>query len=265
MKTLPYFQINAFTEIPFTGNPGGVCPLNEWLPASVMQMIALENKLSETVFFVPCDNQRYHLRWFTPDHEMDLCGHGTLVAAYVIFTYLNHPDNIIYFDTLSGELIAKRYDDLIQLDFPIRRPKQCAPISELKDILNIPITDTLCYKDKIVIVTDDAKAVQTLVVDHAQLAKLPNDCFIVTAADKQFDFVSRYLHPKETIKEDPVTGSAHCILAPYWANVLDKSTLHAYQASARGGEMHCEIQGERVLLRGKATPYLQGEIYIPND
>lgn len=258
---LPLYQIDAFTTQVFQGNPAAICPLESWLPESTMQKIAGENNLSETAFFVPLKNNRFHLRWFTPDKEIDLCGHGTLATTLVIFNELGFAAETIIFETLSGDLNVSRKNNLFTMDFPLRQPTSCANFPELDKILQMEVVETLQFVDKFVVVVNDANAIKNLNPDFAALARYDVGALILTAKDTKYDFVSRYLKPHATLKEDPVTGSAHCILAPYWQTCLNKKSFRAYQASPRGGEIFCEIKGERVFLSGNAVLYLKGEIY----
>lgn len=260
---ISYYHIDAFSDELFRGNPAGVCPLETWLPDKVMQAIAYENHLSETSFFVATAPQHFHLRWFAPDKEMDLCGHATLASAFCLFHHLNYQYDTVYFDTLSGVLKVTRENDLICLDFPARIASCCIPTTRLAEIFELNLVDCLKYYNKYIIVTDDINKVHTLDVNHILKNKqLLPETVIITAADTTNDFICRYFKPHDSITEDPVTGSACCILAPYWADKLGKKTLRAYQASPRGGNVLCKVKGDRVLLKGSATCYLQGEIIL---
>ena len=259
---LSIYQVDAFATQVFQGNPAAICPLESWLPDDTMQNIAKENNLAETAFFVPLQDHTFHLRWFTPDREVDLCGHATLATAFVIFDCLNFKANKIMFDTLSGALHVTRKENLLTMDFPLRQATTCANFPELDKILNMKIEATLQFGKKYVVVVNDPNAIKTLKPDFAALSRYDIEALILTAKDSKYDFTSRYLKPHSTLKEDPVTGSAHCILAPYWQTQLNKNKFHAYQASPRGGEMWCEIKDERVFLSGNAVLYLKGEIII---
>jgi PhzF family phenazine biosynthesis protein len=263
LKTIkiPIYQVDAFTNQPLQGNPAAVCPLDDWLPTDTMQAIAQENNLSETAFFVPLTPECFHLRWFTPEHEIDLCGHATLAAAFTLFNCLHYHNDSITFTTASGNLGVKKCGSYLQLDLPQRLAKFCEILPGLASSLNLPIVETLQYNDKYVVITDDVQALRELTPDFELLGKYAFNSLLISTRDTKFDCVSRYFNPKKSIKEDPVTGSAHCILAPYWAKQLNKNKLHAYQASARGGELFCEVTQERVLISGEAALYLQGEIY----
>jgi len=258
--TYPIYHVDAFTTNLFGGNPAAVCPLEEWLPDGVMQQLAAENNLSETAFFVK-EEEGYHLRWFTPEFEIDLCGHATLATAFVLFNHLNYPDDVIKFRSKSGILEVTKKGDLIELNFPSRMPVACeAPENLLKGI-NIPPTKVLKSRDYF-LVYDDESQIKQITPDFTYWNKLDAIGIIVTAASKEVDFVSRFFVPNSVIGEDPVTGSAHCNLIPYWAKELNKTTLRAKQVSAREGELYCEDKGDRVTMAGSAILYLKGEYYL---
>ena len=259
---LDLYQVDAFATEVFQGNPAAICPLDSWLPDATMQKIAQENNLSETAFFVPMEDDVFHLRWFTPDREVDLCGHATLATAYTIFNCLNFKGKQITFETLSGALYITRQENLLTMDFPLRAATPCANFPDIDKILNMQCEATLQFGKKYVVVVNDPLAVKNLKPDFAALSRYDLEALILTAKDTKYDFVSRYLKPHATLKEDPVTGSAHCILAPYWETQLNKNKFHAFQVSPRGGEIWCEIKGDRVFLSGQAILYLKGEIYI---
>ena len=260
---LPLYHIDAFvTEEPFSGNPAEVCPLAAWLPDAVMQAIAAENNLSETAFFVPEDGD-YRLRWFTPTTEVDLCGHATLASAFVIFRFLA-PDlrNVRFRTEKAGTLAVGRDGELLALDFPARPPEPCAVPGELAAALGRAPAAVLAARDYLA-VYDDPEAVAGLAPDFAALAQLDRFAVIVTAPGRgEIDFVSRFFAPAAGVAEDPVTGSAHCTLIPYWAARLGKTRLTARQISRRGGMLHCELRGERVAIAGRARLYLEGMIEI---
>lgn len=261
------YQVDAFTSEPFRGNPAAVCPLQSWLPDVVMQNIALENNLSETAFFVP-DAKAYLLRWFTPTVEVDLCGHATLASAYVLFNVLGVQDERVEFRTRSGALFVARTGDLLELDFPSKPPKACDPPPGLIDALGAEPADVLhapggAAHGNYVIVYDTERDVRGITPDFAALRRIKDNGFIVTAPGDSVDFVSRYFAPAYGVDEDPVTGSAHCMLTPYWAGQLAKSDLRAQQVSKRGGELHCRFARERVHIAGHAVLYLTGEIDVP--
>ena len=259
--TLPIYQVDAFTSQLFGGNPAAVCPLQEWLPDHVMQKLAAENNLSETAFFVK-EGHEYHIRWFTPEFEIDLCGHATLASAYVIFHHTPHASDVIHFNCKSGLLVVHRIDDRIQLNFPSRMPEAAEAPEELLKGLSISPYKILKSRDYF-LVYDDEKYVRQLVPDYNQLNKLDVVGIIATAPGREADFVSRFFVPNSVIGEDPVTGSAHCSLIPYWAQELGKDTLHARQVSAREGELFCQHKGDRVTMAGHAILYIKGEYYLP--
>ena len=262
---LPIHQVDAFTDAAFAGNPAAVVPLEDWLPDAVLQAIAAENNLSETAFIVR-RGDGYELRWFTPAVEVDLCGHATLASAFVIATMLEWGCPCIDFTTRkAGTLSVIRSGDLYTLDFPARPPERLAePPAALLNALGGPPPAAVLKARDIVVVYDDEAAVRSLKPDMSALARL-EDCFavIVTAPGSAgVDFVSRFFAPATGIPEDPVTGSAHCTLIPYWARRLGKERLKARQVSARGGALSCELAGDRVKIAGKAVLYMDGAIYI---
>jgi PhzF family phenazine biosynthesis protein len=260
---LPLYQIDAFvTEEPFSGNPAAVCPLESWLPDAVMQAIAAENNLSETAFFVP-EGEGWALRWFTPTTEVELCGHATLASAFVIFRFLAPELRSVRFRTeKAGMLAVGRDGKLLALDFPARPPAPCAVPGELVAALGRPPAAVLAASSYLA-VYDGAEEIAALVPDFAAIARLDKGGVIVTAPGQgEVDFVSRYFAPAAGVAEDPVTGSAHCTLIPYWAARLGKNRLTARQVSRRGGALDCELRGERVAIAGRARLYLEGAIEI---
>ncbi len=259
---IPYFHIDAFTGRVFSGNPAGVCLLSSWLADAVLQAIASENRLSETAFLVGNDCS-FELRWFTPESEVDLCGHATLAAAFVLHEHTEiRADQTINFQSQSGQLSVSRQGDLFTLDFPARPGKSCPQLPELTAALGVEPEAVFAARD-LLAVFPDRKSVAELRPDLARLAAL--DCLgvIITAPDDTVDFVSRFFAPGAGVPEDPVTGSSHCTLIPYWAKRLGKDTLHAQQISERGGELFCENRGGRVLISGRAVEYLSGTLHIP--
>src|ERR1041385_3225504 len=264
---IPYFQVNAFTRNVFGGNPAGVCPLKEWLPDAVLLQIAAENNFAETAFFVP-DNDGYHLRWFTPAVEVDLCGHATVASAHVLFSELPAPgqrpqNSSLLFRTRSGELAAhKSGGDLIELDFPARPPELCAIPEELLRGLGRQPREVLRSRDYLSLF-DSQSEVLALDPDMSQLEKLEALGVIATARGDEVDFVSRFFAPKVGVPEDPATGSSHSTLIPFWAARLNRNEMFARQLSRRGGEFHCRLTGERVRIGGDAVTYCRGEIQIP--
>jgi len=259
---IPLYQIDAFADGPFTGNPAAVCPLDAWLPDSVMQSIAAENNLSETAFFVP-EGEGYRLRWFTPTTEVDLCGHATLASAFVVFGWLNPGGNRITFQTQqAGELTVARNGELLALDFPSRPPAACAMSEKLVAALGRRPAALLAARDYLA-VYDSADDIAALSPDFTELAALDRFAVIVTAPGSGgVDFVSRFFAPARGVDEDPVTGSSHCTLIPYWAERLGKDRLEARQLSRRGGALSCALQGDRVTIAGRAVLYLEGTITI---
>jgi PhzF family phenazine biosynthesis protein len=252
----PIYQIDAFTSRLFAGNPAAVCPLEEWLDAETMQAIAAENNLAETAFFVRRGGH-YDLRWFTPTLEVDLCGHATLASAFVVLEFLDRTAEAVRFETQSGELIVRRKGELLAMDFPARPPQPCAPNPALAAALGKPPGELAESRDYLA-VYDTEDDVRSLAPDMEALARVGHFAVIVTAPGRNVDFVSRFFAPASGVSEDPVTGSAHCTLAPYWAGRLGKADLHALQVSARGGELFCRDAGQRVEIAGRAVKYLEG-------
>ncbi len=257
---LSIFQVDAFTSKVFGGNPAAICPLESWLPDATLQAIALENNLSETAFFISTGN-RYHLRWFTPTVEMDLCGHATLASAWVLFHELGHTGDLLHFDTKSGELKVKREGNLLAMDFPSRPPCPVKADPKLAPALGGHPHEILASRDYFVVYGSEEE-VLALKPDINTLQSVDRGGIIATARGKSCDFVSRFFAPGLGVAEDPVTGSAHCSLIPYWAEKLGKTSLHARQVSARGGELFCKLQGNRVEMAGHAVLYLKGRIWI---
>ncbi len=254
------FQIDAFADELFRGNPAAVCPLDEWLPETLMQQIAAENNLSETAFFVG-DQGQYQLRWFTPACEVDLCGHATLATAWVIFNRLSDDSTTLKFETRSGELRVHRDGDHIVLDFPAQPSERTEIDSKLSDALGSVPEEVWTTDDALAVYPTQAD-VESIQPDLAALCRLPYRGVIVTAPGEDCDFVSRFFAPAVGVDEDPVTGSAHCKLAPYWANRLGRQSLTARQLSKRGGTILCSVNASRVRLSGKAVEYLRGEIEV---
>jgi PhzF family phenazine biosynthesis protein len=260
---LPFFWIDAFTDRVFTGNPAGVVPLERWLPDEVMQRIAFENGLSETAFFVRNGADHFHLRWFTPAIEVELCGHATLASAFTLFTHLGQPGETVIFDSRSGPLRVTRAGERLELDFPVQPAEAAAAPADLIQALGREPDFCGRAKTRWLCVLPHAAEVRAFQPDHARLAQVKPGRIIVTApGDGDCDFVSRYFAPDAGIPEDPVTGSAHCTLTPYWAACLGKPTLHARQVSARGGELWCAMAGDRVRIAGRAVTYLRGELTV---
>tara|TARA_B100000315_G_scaffold33440_1_gene28134 strand:- start:212 stop:991 length:780 start_codon:yes stop_codon:yes gene_type:complete len=257
---LSLFQVDTFTNEVFSGNPAAVCSLGEWIDDSLLQAIAGENNLSETAFFVKSENH-YDLRWFTPITEVDLCGHATLAAAFVLFNEYKISAKEIIFHTKSGPLTVEQKGELLEMDFPMQLPIACDVPDDLIKGLGKKPAEVLSSDDYLA-VFDSESEVRNIKPDFERLKRLSFRGVIVTSRGKKADFVSRFFAPKLGINEDPVTGSAHCSLAPYWERRLKKSKLHALQISPRGGELYCEVLDERVLISGKAVKFMQGEIFI---
>lgn len=257
---LPIYQIDAFAEKPFEGNPAAVCPLEKWLSDEVLLSIAEENNLSETAFFVATENG-FHIRWFSPVTEVDLCGHATLAAAYVLFHCLDYKQDVINFESKYGILSVSRSEALLVLDFPSQPPISCDTPKEILLALGVKPIECLKAADYIVILGNESEVLD-VVPDFDILKGLDLRGVVITSRSTQYDFVSRCFAPKYGINEDPVTGSTHTELAPYWIKKLGKTKLHARQVSKRGGELYCELSGGRVKISGKAVKYLQGEIEI---
>jgi len=254
------YQVDAFSSQVFSGNPAAICPLEEWLPDDQMQAIAGENNLSETAFFVR-NGDGYGLRWFTPAVEIDLCGHATLASAFIILNDLTPSENSVRFETKSGTLVVTREGDLYSLDFPARPPAECEAHSRLVEALGGSPEAILAARDYMVVYASEDE-VRKLEPNMQLISQVDKFAVIVTAPGKDVDFVSRFFAPAKGVPEDPVTGSAHCTLIPYWSKRLGKKKLHAYQVSKRGGELWCEDRGERVTMSGKAARFMEGTIYL---
>lgn len=269
LVSLPYYWVDAFSSRPFGGNPAAVCPLNgDWLDDAVLQSIAFENNISETAYFLPLDDGRFHLRWFTPGREVDLCGHATVASAYVLMEQLEPGRQEVRFESRSGELRVTRDGDQFVLDFPSRPPKpEKAPIGMTR-ALGLASGETVeCFLGHYhMIVLPNEAQVRELQPDFSDLADVEALGVIVTAvADpgSPYDFVSRFFAPRAGINEDPVTGSAHTTLIPYWSQKLGRKTLEARQVSRRGGELRCTEAGDRVFIAGHATLFATGTIHLP--
>lgn len=264
MQQLQLFQIDAFANEVFHGNPAAVCPLEKWLNDATLQAIAQENNLAETAFFVP-KYDGFHIRWFTPKHEVPLCGHATLASAFVIFTELDPKRQSVGFESRSGPLQVMRKRSLLTMDFPAIPMKPChRPPDILLQGLNIQPQEVFSVEadPNYYAIFEAEDEVLSIEPNLNLLEQLHPYGVIVTAPGKNSDCVSRYFAPSYGIPEDPVTGSIHCALVPYWAHQLNKSHIHAYQASPRGGELYCEDKGERVIIAGNAVKYLTGNINI---
>ena len=259
---LPIYQVDAFTDKVFKGNPAAVCPLEDWLPDDAMQQIAIENSVAETAFFIPLD-KGFEIRWFTPEIEMDLCGHATLAAAHVIARHLHPSLTSVQFQSKSGTLTAAISEKLITLDFPSRKPIPSEIPQVILDAIQHKPLEVLKSRDY-VLVFEDEEVIRHLEPNQSILNQinLNPGGVIVTAPGKEVDFVSRFFTPQASIFEDPVTGSAHCSLIPYWSERLGKDQMIALQLSSRGGKLFCRHAGERVFISGEAVTYMEGYITI---
>ncbi len=258
---LHLYQIDAFTDEIFSGNPACVVPLSEWLPDELLLKIARENAVAETAFFVD-DGFKIHLRWFTPETEMDLCGHATLATAHALKEIRKYAPKNIIFDTQSGELQVSVEDETYTLDFPSRKPEEVALPELLKKSLNIQPRSVLKARD-FVLVYEKEEDVQNITIDRRffDQLELGTGGVIVTAPGEKVDFVSRFFTPGALVFEDPVTGSAHCSLIPYWSEKLQKNEMEAFQLSERGGRLFCKDEGDRVQISGRARTYAIGKLW----
>ena len=260
---IPLYQVDAFTGRLFGGNPAAVCPLAEWLPEATMQAIAAENNLAETAFFVPQD-EGYLLRWFTPTVEVELCGHATLASGYVVTHILAPERRSVSFETLkAGALEVTREGDRLAMDFPCWPPEQRPADSRILAALGKMPAESYVARGRTLAVYEHAEDVAALRPDFAAMRRVPGANVIVTApGDGDIDFISRYFAPNHGVDEDPVTGSAHCVLTPFWAGRLGKKQLQARQISARVGDLLCTLRGNRITLAGRAVLYLEGSITV---
>ncbi len=258
---MKYYIVDAFTEKLFQGNQAGVCLLDHWLDKSIMQNIAMENNLAETAFVVKKDGV-YDLRWFSPEVEIDLCGHATLASAFVLANYVDKNSNTFSFHTVSGELTVVKKGDLYEMDFPLRRPKQVEILPVMEEAIGTKVLEAHLSRDLLLLV--ESEDVVRNLKPNLEVIKSITDCFavIVTAKGETVDFVSRFFAPNAGIPEDPVTGSSHATLIPFWADRLLKDQLVAEQLSKRGGRLYCNNYAERVKISGYATIYLEGNIQI---
>jgi predicted PhzF superfamily epimerase YddE/YHI9 len=256
----PIYQIDAFTSRRFHGNPAAVVILDQWLPDGVMAAVAAENNLAETAF-VLLANEVVPLRWFTPAIEVDLCGHATLAAAHVILNYYRRGHDEIRFATRSGELSVARHPDLLRMDFPARPARPVEVSDALVAALGARPREALLARDLLAVFDTEAE-IRAMRPDMKRIAALDAFAVMISAPGDEVDFVSRFFAPNAGIPEDPVTGSAHCTLTPYWSGRLGKPALSARQLSARGGELWCEMSGDRVTIAGATVEYLRGEITI---
>jgi len=262
MTRLRLFQVDAFASRVFAGNPAAVVPLDAWLPDATLQSIATENNLSETAFFVGAAGD-YHIRWMTPEGEVDLCGHATLASGWVVFNEIERGRTEVRFRSQSGPLKVTVDGDRLALDFPSRPPEPMeGSASAVAAALGVQPRAVLASRDYLALLESEDE-VRALKPDMAKVAALDRMAVIATAPGRDCDFVSRFFVPSLGIPEDPVTGSAHCTLVPYWSKRLGKKSLFARQVSARGGELWCEDRGERVAIAGRCVKYLDGTIEVP--
>lgn len=258
---LTIYQVDAFTNEVFKGNPAAICPLDEWLDAELMQKIALENNLSETAFFVK-NADVYEIRWFTPTYEIDLCGHATLASAFVIFEILKAEESLVKFRShKSGELSVEKNADVLTLDFPSRPVSPVEIPDDLIEAIGKQPKEAFKARDYF-LVYENEQEIAEIKPDFSKLLEIDAHGFIVTAKGETADFVSRFFAPEVGVFEDSVTGSAHCNLIPFWAERLGKTEMFAKQISTRGGELFCALKGDRVKIGGNAVLYLKGEIYV---
>ncbi|MCM3653633.1 PhzF family phenazine biosynthesis protein [Metabacillus litoralis] len=258
---MKYFVVDAFAERVFEGNPAGVCIMEEWLPDDTMQNIAAENNLSETAFAVKVE-EGYRLRWFTPGGEIDLCGHATLATAYVISNYYENNVERIKFQTMSGELVVLKKDELYEMDFPSRMPEEFTLTEQMVEALGIKPIETYLGRD-LMFVLEKEEEVLNASPDFSKLEKLPDGLgVLITSKSEKYDFVSRCFFPKLNVNEDPVCGSAHCNFIPFWSKRLGKDEMAARQLSKRGGTLYCKLVGDRVTIGGTAVLYSIADINI---
>lgn len=256
------FQVDAFTDELFKGNPAAVCPLqSNWLNDSVMQNIAFENNLAETAFYIK-DENGYHIRWFTPSVEVDLCGHATLASAHVIFNHENYDGDFVNFNSRSGILNVKKDNDLLTMNFPADTIEKQILTDEFKECFDIQPVEVYKGKTDFMMVFENEEQIRNIKYDLSKISLIKARGIIITAKGDKCDFVSRFFAPQSGINEDPVTGSAHTTLTPYWSKILDKNELTANQLSNRKGFLICRNLGDRIEISGKAITYLTGEIDV---
>ena len=264
---LRQLQVDAFTDTVFRGNPAAIVVLDEWLGDETLQAITAENRYSETAFIVPSDEDAadYHLRWFTPGGEVALCGHATLGTAHALFEHLDHVGDLVRFTTKSGILSVRRAGGDLIMDFPAQPSDVIDPepiIAELIGATPIELRCSTIDHLRRMAVFESQDIIDAAAPDVRRILDIPGGCLLITAPGEDVDFVSRFFAPYAGIDEDPVTGSAHCLMTPYWASRLGRTTLTAHQRSERGGRMTCELAGDRVLLKGRAVTFLDGWIFI---
>ncbi|MDV7338979.1 PhzF family phenazine biosynthesis protein [Terasakiella sp. A23] len=257
---LDIYQVDAFADKVFEGNPAAIIPLTEWLPDEKLQAIAAENNLAETAYFLPTTNG-FHLRWFTPTVEVPLCGHATLASAFIIYSELGYDKDEIVFKTQSGPLVVRKKDDGFAMDFPANPPTPCDIPKGLDEAIGAKLIEA--HENRFcLVVCESEEEVRNAKPDFKALGNITPGDFILTAKSEKYDFVSRCFAPTHGIDEDPVTGSAHCVAAPFWAERLGKTELLARQVSSRGGNVLCSVKEDRVELFGRAILYLKGEITL---
>lgn len=256
------FHLDAFTDRPFSGNPAAVVPLDHWPTAAWMQAVAAENNLSETAFLVPDDSLDYRIRWFTPTTEVDLCGHATLAAAWVVFHRLDFAGERIRFASASGPLAVARDGDWLSMDFPSRPARPVEPAPGLLPALGIPAAVEVLQARDTLVILEDENAVRGVAPDFAAIAGLDTFAVMVSAPGEDRDFVCRFFAPARGLNEDPVTGSAYCTLTPFWAERLGRATLTARQLSSRGGDIRCRLNDDRVAIAGRVVCYLEGKLRL---
>ncbi len=255
------YIVDAFTDKVFSGNPAAVCVMKEWLPDALMQKIAAENNLSETAFIVK-ENGRYHIRWFMPVKEVDLCGHATLASSFVLTRFFEPDSERIEFDSVSGPLTVVRKGELLEMDFPTRMPERIPFTPAMKEALNGLEAEAYLSRD-LMLVLEKEEDIVRFEPDPVKIAAVPEGMgLLITAPSEEYDFVSRCFFPKENLLEDPVCGSAHCNFIPYWAKRLGKKVMTAHEVSPRGGVLYCEDCGERVRISGKAALYSVAELFV---
>ena len=262
MQQIDIYQVDAFTSQLFAGNPAAVCVLREWLHKDVMQKIAMENNLAETAFIVR-DGSIWSIRWFTPGTEVDLCGHATMASAFVILTIL-HPENneVVFRSRKMGDLIVRKKGDMLELDFPSDTLKSCIVPENVKDSIGKNPLECFMGRSDYLLLYGSEEDILNIKPDFYNLAHIDARGVIVTAPGTDVDFVSRFFAPEVGVNEDPVTGSAHTTLTPFWSARLGKLSMKAKQLSARGGYLECTLKGDRTFIAGNATLYLKGEIFI---
>ncbi|MRR20489.1 PhzF family phenazine biosynthesis protein [bacterium] len=262
MKTIPIYQVDAFTNGPFTGNPAAVCVLTEPVSEDVMQKIAMENNLAETAF-ITRGRDEWLIRWFTPVTEVDLCGHATLASAYVVLNILEpHNEEVVFRSMVMGILTVRKRGDLLELDFPTDELRECAVPEQIVESIGIVPRESYMGRSDYLLLFGSESEILAIKPDFRKLAVAEGRGVIVTAPGSDVDFVSRFFAPQAGIDEDPVTGSAHTTLTPFWAARLGKKRMTARQLSARGGSLECTLHNDRTMIAGKALLYLKGELYV---